>query len=149
MTRGVTTIWAETESRIEPRARSGPAKGPPFLPLLFGGYAMPVLHRDIESKSVLNLKKVGARLYAAHPTTAPWCCAYVVDDGPIKLWFRGDPVPAEFVEAERNTDWLVAAHNDAFETAFEEQILAPQFGWPLVPIERHRCTMAMASTSSP
>ena len=22
--------------------------------------------------------------------------------------------------------------------------MAPRFGWPLVPLERHRCTMAMA-----
>jgi DNA polymerase len=144
----VTTTWAETESRIETRAGERACKGPPFLPLLFGGYAMPVLHRDIESKSVLNLKKVGARLYAAHPTTAPWCCAFAVDDGPIKRWLPGDPVPPEFIEAAQNPDWLVIAHNDAFETAIEELILAPQFNWPLVPIERHRCTMAMALASA-
>ena len=31
-----------------------------------------------------------------------------------------------------------------FETAIEQHVLAPQFGWPLIPIERHRCTMAMS-----
>jgi hypothetical protein len=61
---------------------------------------------------------------------------------------RGDPVPPEFIEAAQNPDWLVVAHNDAFETAIEELILAPQFNWPLVPIERHRCTMAMALASA-
>src|SRR6185436_9856905 len=31
----------------------------------------------------------------------------------------------------------------AFDTAIEQHVLAPQCGWPLVPLERHRCTMAM------
>ena len=35
------------------------------------------------------------------------------------------------------------AHNDAFETAIEQHVLARRYGWPIVPIERHRCTMAM------
>ena len=48
------------------------------------------------------------------------------------------------IEAANNPAWLVVAHNDAFETAVETDVLAPRYGWPLVPIERHRCTMAMA-----
>ena len=43
-----------------------------------------------------------------------------------------------------NPAWLVFAHNDGFETAVEQHILGPRFGWPQIPIERHRCTMAMA-----
>ena len=56
----------------------------------------------------------------------------------------GDPVPPEFIEAAHNPAWIVAAHNDHFETAIEQHILGPAFGWPLIPLERHRCTMAMA-----
>ena len=29
-----------------------------------------------------------------------------------------------------------------FEAAVEQHILAPRYGWPLIPLERHRCTMA-------
>src|SRR5215831_6187780 len=36
------------------------------------------------------------------------------------------------------------AHNDAFERAIEELILCPRYAWPLVPLARHRCTMALA-----
>jgi DNA polymerase len=107
---------------------------------------MPTLFRDIETYSDLNLKEVGAHRYAADPSTGVWCVSYAVEDGPEGIWVPGvgQPVPECFSEAASNPDWLIVAHNDAFERAIEEQILHPRFGWPSVPIERHRCTMAMA-----
>ena len=103
-----------------------------------------VMPRDYETRSRANLAKVGPDKYAADPSTEVLRCAYAVDDGPMQLWKRGDPVPSEFIEAARNPNWIVCAHNDAFETAIERHIMAPRYGWPLVPIERHVCTMAMA-----
>jgi DNA polymerase len=103
-----------------------------------------VLHRDYETRGVLELPKVGAHRYAAHPLTSIRCAAYAVDDGPVKLWLPGDPVPQEFVEAACNSNWLLCAHNDAFEIAIEQLLLHPRHHWPLIPIERHRCTQAQA-----
>ena len=51
----------------------------------------------------------------------------------------GEPPPGIFTEAE-----LVIAHHDMFERAITEHILRPRHGWPSVPVERRRCTMAMA-----
>ena len=102
-----------------------------------------VLHRDIETRSRVDLRKVGAHKYAADPSTEVLCVAFAVDDGPVQLWLPGDPVPPEFIEAAANPSWIVCAHNDAFETAIEQHVLAPRHGWPLIPLERHRCTMAM------
>jgi hypothetical protein len=110
---------------------------------------MPVLFRDFESRSALNLKVVGAWKYSTDPSTDVWCCAFVVDDGPIQLWTPGDPIPAEFIEAAHNPDWVVAAFNDAFERLIERHILAPRYGFPLVPIERHRCLQAALSLALP
>jgi DNA polymerase bacteriophage-type len=107
-----------------------------------------ILHRDFETRSTIDLTEVGAWRYAAEPTTGVWCVAYAVDGGPTSLWIPGHPIPEEFHIAARDPDWIVAAHNDAFETAIETRILAPRYGWPLVPIERHVCTMAMASASA-
>ena len=45
-----------------------------------------VLHRDIETRSTVDLKKVGAAKYAADPSTEVLCVAYAVDDGPVQLW---------------------------------------------------------------
>src|SRR5262249_22450654 len=49
-----------------------------------------------------------------------------------------------FLAAARDPNWLIVAHNDQFETAIEEQLLHSRSHWPLIPIERHRCTMTMA-----
>jgi DNA polymerase len=101
-----------------------------------------VLHRDYETRSQLALKVVGAHRYAADPSTAVLCCAYAVDDDPVQLWRPGDPVPVEFAEAAQNTNWIVAAHGDHFEAAIEKQIMVGRYGWPVILIDRHRCTLA-------
>ena len=103
-----------------------------------------VLHRDYETRSQAILKLVGPHRYAADPRSEVLCCAYAVDDDPVQLWRPGDPIPPEFLEAARNSNWIVIAHNDAFETAIEQQLLHLHYAWPVIPLERHRCTMAMA-----
>jgi DNA polymerase bacteriophage-type len=92
----------------------------------------------------MNWRMSAANLYAVDPSTGVRCVAYAVDHDPVQLWIPGDPVPPEFLQAAVDPNWIVAAHNDAFETAIDEHVLAPQFGWPLIPLERHRCTMATA-----
>jgi DNA polymerase len=105
---------------------------------------MPVLHRDLETFSAVKLKDAGHWRYAADPTTRVLCYAFAVDDGPVELWTPGQNVPEQFVEAAHNPDWLVVAHNDAFEFAIEELVLAPRFNWPLIPLVQHRCTQAIS-----
>ena len=105
---------------------------------------MPILHHDFETRSTLNLKKVGAWRYATCPTTDVWCCAYAVDDGPIELWIPGDPVPQPFTDAANNPDWIVCAFNDQFERLITQHIMVPRHGWPLIPIEHRRCLQASA-----
>jgi DNA polymerase len=100
-----------------------------------------VLHRDYETRSRVILKLVGAHRYAADPSTEVLCCAYAVDNDPVQLWRPSDPVPPEFLAAS-SPMWILSAHGDHFETAIEQHALAPRFGWPVIPIERHRCTMA-------
>ena len=106
------------------------------------------LHRDIETRSTLDLTEVGVWRYAAEPTTGVWCVGYAIDDGPAQIWIPGEPIPEVFFTAARNSDWLVIAHNDAFERAIEERILAPRYGWPLVPPNQRRCTMSMTLASA-
>jgi DNA polymerase len=105
---------------------------------------MPTIRHDFETRSTLDLREVGAWRYSRAAITDIWCCAFAVDDGPIKLWVPGDPVPDEFSEAANNPDWLVSAFNDAFERAIERNIMTPRYGWPAIPIERRRCSQAAA-----
>jgi DNA polymerase len=99
---------------------------------------MPVLHRDYETRGVLDLPKVGAARYASHPDSDVRCLAYAIDDGPVQLWTPGDPCPEEWLEAAQDPSFLVAAHNDAFERAIEHHVMGPRYGWPLVPKGRRR-----------
>jgi DNA polymerase bacteriophage-type len=103
-----------------------------------------LLYRDYELRSRTILKTAGIFRYASDPTTEIFCAAYAADDGPVELWRPGDPTPPEFLEAARNPNWIVVAHNDAFETAIEQQLLRPRYSWPIIPLERHRCTMALS-----
>ena len=103
-----------------------------------------ILHRDFETRSTAVLKAVGSYRYATDSATEILCVAYAVDDDPVQLWIPGNPVPPEFTEAAHNPRWVLAAHGDHFETAIEQHVLAPRYGWPLIEITRHRCTMAMS-----
>jgi DNA polymerase len=107
-----------------------------------------VLLRDYESRGVLKLEDVGVWRYAADNRTEILCCAYCVDDDPVKLWLPDDPVPPEFIKAAQNPDWIVCAHNAQFEVALEHFILTHRYGFPKFPLSRQRCTMAMALTFS-
>src|SRR5215510_8279309 len=103
-----------------------------------------VLFRDYELRGELRLDVVGIHRYCSDPATEVLVAGYAVDDGPVRSWALGDDVPAEIVEAASNPAWLVVAHNDAFETQVEQEILSRRHGWPTIPIERHRCTMGAA-----
>jgi DNA polymerase len=107
--------------------------------------AVRVLHRDYETRGVLPLSKCGVHRYAIDFQTEVLCCAYAVDNEPVKLWTPGDAVPAEFREAAASPNWVGAAHNSSFEMMIEKLLLAPRYGWPTIPLERQRCTLAMAS----
>src|SRR6516164_343432 len=107
-----------------------------------------ILHRDIETRSTIDLTDVGTWRYAGDPNTGVWVVAYAVNDAPAQIWIPGQPVPEEFHIAARDPDWLIVAHNDAFERAVEELILAPRYGWPIVPIQQHVCTMAVVLASA-
>ena len=102
-----------------------------------------VVHRDVETRSKVSLQKLGVHKYATDPSTDVWCVAFAVDNDPTQLWLPGNPVPLEFLEAAVNPSWAVCAHNDAFESAIEQHVLASRYDWPVIPPERHRCTMAM------
>jgi len=50
-----------------------------------------VLHRDYETRGVLQLQEVGPWKYAADDRTEVLCCAYAIDDEPVRLWLPGHP----------------------------------------------------------
>jgi DNA polymerase len=105
---------------------------------------MTTIHCDFETRATVELKHCGVHVYASHPDTAPWCMAYAIGEGPVELWRLGEPFPDDLFELSMNDDTLWMAHNAAFELAIWNRLCVPRFGWPVLPLERTRCTMAMA-----
>src|SRR5215472_1004068 len=104
---------------------------------------MPVLFHVFETRSVLDLSEVGAWRYSTCAQTDVWCCAYAIDDGPIELWIPGDPISPAFIEAAHNPNWTTSAFGDHFERLITQHIMI-RYDWPMVPIERRRCSQAAA-----
>lgn len=107
------------------------------------------IHIDFETRSTVDLKKTGVHVYAEHPTTDVLCCAYAIDDGPVVLW---EPAGTQgyaddLLEAVRRGG-LVYAHNAAFEIEIWNNVMVSRYGWPPLPVEQTRCTMAMAYSMS-
>jgi DNA polymerase bacteriophage-type len=102
---------------------------------------------DIESRSaaVLGSGKYGvsARAYAEHFSTEVLCISYARGNGPVETWVPGQPIPEVVLAAAADPSCPWVAHG-AFERAMLECILIPQHGWPMVPVDRHVCTMSLA-----
>lgn len=95
---------------------------------------------DFETKSECDLKLCGAERYAEDPTTEILCLIYKVNDEWFE-WAPGDD-EARLCALADNPEIYFVAHNAAFEQAIWRNIMFVQYGFPMIPISRWRCTMA-------
>ena len=102
-----------------------------------------ILHLDFETRSTLDLKKVGLHNYADPKFTEVLCLAWAFDDEPVQLiaprWFEPKTQP-------RMLDHIfsggsVWAHNATFEFQIWNKIFCPILD---LKLEQMTCTMAMA-----
>jgi DNA polymerase len=99
---------------------------------------------DFETRSILDLPKVGAAKLAEHPSIDFWCACFTRDGQSVGRWIPGDPVPAEIIAACADPDCLFIAHNAYFERTLWP-LLTSRYGWPICPpVTRWRCTQAAA-----
>lgn len=110
----------------------------------------PIVHLDFETRGTVDLKKTGVDVYARDPTTDVLCVAWAASGGPVCLWTpdqgSGDGL-LTLLGCIRGGATVVA-HNAAFEAAIWNHVMVPRYGWPELPIEQMRCTMAMAYAMS-
>ena len=103
---------------------------------------------DLETKSYADLTKVGAWAYSKDPTTQIICACYQIDDNSIKEWWPGkydsDQIPVDLY-MNILEGGLIEAHNISFERSMWMNVLTPRYGWPEVPTEQWRDTMAVAA----
>lgn len=107
----------------------------------------PRLHLDFETRSTLDLPKVGVHRYATHPTTEPWFGCWTIDNEPVDTWYPGQDCPIE-IRAHIAAGHPVVGHNVGFEWHIIEHILANRHGWPRIPFEQLDCTAARAAAMS-
>jgi DNA polymerase bacteriophage-type len=119
----------------------------------------PIIHRDIETRSLVDLKKVGAHVYAEHPSTQIIVAVWIIEwsrgelSEPI-IWhanladYRNSPPMPAAVRGLIESGCTVAGHNAAFEAAIDTYHAGPRLGWPVVALERQDCTMARAAVQS-
>lgn len=101
---------------------------------------------DFETRSELNLKKVGAWRYSTHPSTEVLCLGYALDNGPVKIWRPGMPRPADLIRAiERGA--LFEAHNSFFEWCVWLNVMHKRQGWPMLRLKKIVCSAARAAVA--
>ena len=95
---------------------------------------------DIESRSEVDVTRVGSHRYWEDPSTELLCLSYKEDDMPTVLWLPVFPPPPwkRLVAKHR----ALEAYNVMFERCFWEMYAVPKLGWPAIPVEYWRCTAA-------
>ena len=123
-----------------------------------------VVSLDFELAGVLDLAEVGANVWTKHPDTVPILAGFAIDhDKPCVIGFDlldwdALNIPGDHPSVEAAVDLKdvllnaifgdgaeIHAWNAAFEWAVWNNICAPRFGWPELPIKRFFCTMAAAA----
>lgn len=111
---------------------------------------------DCETRSPVDLKKCGEWVYAADPRTDVLCVALKPDNEMVRTWcpdWVRHKLPAntirivslETVVALIEQADEIEAHNASFERVIWQYILAPRYGWPALPLEKLRCSLAKCS----
>jgi DNA polymerase len=104
------------------------------------------LYADFETRSVADLKKIGAHKYAAHLSTDVLCLGFAFDDEPVEVISRHQ---GQRRQLKRIVDHVKAggtfvAHNAAFEFVIWNKVCVERWGWPPLHLEQIDCTMARA-----
>jgi DNA polymerase len=109
------------------------------------------VHIDFETRSAVDLLKVGADVYAQHPSTEPMCLAIAFNDEKVLLWKPDAPDDAigtmhlERLFRHVAKGGKVFGHNiGGFEMLIWNCVMALNYDWPELKIEQCECTMAMA-----
>ena len=104
-----------------------------------------IIHIDFESRSKCDIWTCGAYAYSVDPSTEVLCLVYAIDDQDPQLLRKEDlELPPPF-EIPGNT---FVAHNAFFEECMWNSITVKKWGWPRIPINQFKCTMAKALSSA-
>lgn len=101
------------------------------------------LHLDFETCSAVNLKLVGAHVYARHPSTQVICASYALDDGAVcSTDFRTQLDGLANVDTLIRQGVFVHGWNVVFERLIWNHVVAPQMKFDPIFPDQTVCTMA-------
>ena len=103
---------------------------------------------DFETRSLADLKKVGAVNYTRHPSTDIICMASMdTESGQAGLWYPDTALDAKtwkmLAECEQ-----IAAHNAEFDQGIYERVAVEKYGLPPIPADAWLCTAAQARVNA-
>lgn len=104
---------------------------------------MPILHLDFETRSDLDLKRLGLHQYARGKNTDIMCACFAFDDEQVQIWRPGGILPDRFIR-HVESGGIVHAHNATFEQELTNQVATRKYNWPYLYSDQLVCTMAMA-----
>jgi len=99
---------------------------------------------DFETRSTVDLKKVGSYKYFEHESTDVLCLAYAFGDAEPDLWIPGQEFPKTLKAFIMNTSNPLCAFNAAFERLAWREIMVKRYEAPPIDDSRWRCTMTEA-----
>jgi DNA polymerase len=99
-------------------------------------------------KNSPGLKGVGAAVYAEDPSTELLLLSFDLRDGKgVQLWVKGMD-PPEVLFRHIRSGGLLESHNAGFEFLIWHYVCHLRLGWPALPLEQQRCSMAKAQAFS-
>jgi len=104
---------------------------------------------DFETRSRLDLKKVGATKYTKHKSTRPLCLAFKIEGKKdVDLWtphtHRYDPSVIDLHDLIRDGA-TIQAWNALFDFLVWNNIMVARYGWPLLKLRQMDDLMARAA----
>ena len=109
------------------------------------------LHIDFETRSELDIKKVGAYKYAKHHSTEILCMAYAYNKEPVQIVEHNEKLPMDFLEYTflvQQGEIVMTAFNAFFERCVFKFVVPRTYGvkykWHHRP-KYWQCTMAKSS----
>jgi DNA polymerase bacteriophage-type len=102
------------------------------------------IYLDFETRSLADLKAVGAAKYAADPSTDVLCYVFYPKGETLELRTEFSPFSAYnrwVVKLVNNPNAIFISHG-IFDQFIWKGVMVKKYGYPEIPIERWRCTMA-------
>ena len=103
-----------------------------------------IIHLDFETRSELDIWKVGAWNYSVHPSTEILCLA--MECGDMKILLKKGDFNNILNNPFQIENHIFTAHYSLFENYIWHNILVKKYGWPKIPLRQWRCTAALAAT---